>query len=173
MKKTAVREKISKTVLEILGEKKITDIKISELTERAKVARASFYRNFNSIDDVLDYIADKYKVDLNKQIIPLLISQNYEAWYNEVKKVLKKIYDGKEKFTDVLTDNLRVIFLKIQQQNMQDESHSWTKDPHTKYEHIAKISAFYSVCLAWLKDGAVEPIDSMTIFILEKVLLVK
>lgn len=173
MKKTAVREKISKTVLEILGEKKITDIKISELTERAKVARASFYRNFNTIDDVLDYIADKFKVDLNKQIIPLLINKNYEAWYNEVKSVLKRIYDEKDKYTDVLTDNLKIIFFKIQQQNMQDESHSWAKDPHVKYEHIAKISAFYSVCLAWLKDGATEPIDEMTIFILEKVLLVK
>lgn len=41
-KKMSVKDKISKTVLEMLGEKSLADIKISELTDRAKVARASF-----------------------------------------------------------------------------------------------------------------------------------
>ena len=172
MKKTAVREKISKTVLQILGEKKITEIKISELTDRANVARASFYRNFNSIDEVLDYIAEGYAISFNKQIMPLLVSRNYEAWFREVKSVLENIYKDRDKYTDVLTDNLRMIFFKMQEMNTQDESHSWAKDAYMKYEHIAKISAFYSVCFAWIKSGAKESIDDMTIFMLEKVILV-
>ena len=172
MKKTAVREKISKTVLEILGEKPITEIKISELTERAKVARASFYRNFNTIDEVLDYIAEGYAIDFNKQILPLLINKNYEAWYKVIKEVIENIYKDKDKYTDVLTDNLSIIFFKMQEKNDHDSSHSWAKDPYLKYEHIAKISAFYSVCFTWIKSGAKESIDDMTIFMLDKIILV-
>lgn len=172
MKRTAVREKISKTILEILGEKLITEVKISELTDRANVARASFYRNFNSIDEVLDYIAEGYAIKFNKQIMPLLVSRNYEAWYKEIKSVLETIYNDRDKYTDVLTENLRMIFFKMQEMNSQDSTHSWAKDAYMKYEHIAKISAFYSVCFAWIKSGSVESIDDMTIFMLEKVILV-
>ena len=48
-----VIEHITDALLNLLQEKPIEDISISELCELAKIGRASFYRNFNSKEDIL------------------------------------------------------------------------------------------------------------------------
>lgn len=48
-----VIEHITKSLLALLEEKAIEDISISELCDNAGIGRASFYRNFNSKEDIL------------------------------------------------------------------------------------------------------------------------
>lgn len=48
-----VIEHITIALLNLLREKAIEDISISELCEQAGIGRASFYRNFNSKEDIL------------------------------------------------------------------------------------------------------------------------
>ena len=52
-KNNYVRSQILKTVLEMMKEQDFNGIVISNLTDRACVGRASFYRNFASKEDVL------------------------------------------------------------------------------------------------------------------------
>lgn len=172
MKKTTVRNKICNAVLDLLGKKSLSEITISELTENAKVARASFYRNFNSFDEVIDYIAEDYIISFNEQIKPLYVSGNYEAWYKLVHNVLEKIYAKKDNFTSVLSSNLRIIFNRMEELNKNISSDIFSSSPYIRYEHISKISAFYSVCVNWIQNGAKESIDDMTIFMLNKILFI-
>ena len=172
-KKSAVKRRICEAVLDLLGEKSVAEIRISELTEKAKVARASFYRNFNSFDEVLDCIAEDYLVSFNDLIQPLLVSGDYNAWHDEVHKVLSNIYDKRKNFTDVLSNNLIIIFYKMEEKNKSLKSKLFDESPFIRYEHVSKISAFYSVCMSWIQHGAKESIDEMTLFMLEKVLGVK
>ena len=172
-KNKSAKDKISDTLLDMLGSKYITDIRILELTKEANVARASFYRHFNSIEDVLDYIAERYFIGFNEQILPLLINNDYAAWYKEVHNVLTRVYNKKDNFTDILSNNLRIIFYKVAEKNKLIPTHEWKISSLTMYEHVAKITAFYNVCIAWLQNGAIEPIEEMTKFVLEKVLQVK
>lgn len=50
---SAVRRNITDALFDLMAEKPLDSIRISELTSRAQVARVSFYRNFDSKDDVL------------------------------------------------------------------------------------------------------------------------
>ncbi len=52
-KNSYVRGQILRALLELLDEKDLGSVSVSELTERAGVGRASFYRNFESKEDVL------------------------------------------------------------------------------------------------------------------------
>lgn len=52
-KENYVPEKITNTLLELLNDKSLKDISISELCDTAGVGRASFYRNFESKEDIL------------------------------------------------------------------------------------------------------------------------
>ena len=52
-KNTYVREQLTKALIQLLQEKRIEDISVSELTQRAQVGRASFYRNYQSLSDIL------------------------------------------------------------------------------------------------------------------------
>ena len=49
-----VRECITKALLQLMDKKPISDITITELVERAGVARVSFYRNFTSKENVIE-----------------------------------------------------------------------------------------------------------------------
>lgn len=54
-----VIEHITKSLLELLKNKMIEDISISELCDHAGIGRASFYRNFNSKEDILRVYINK------------------------------------------------------------------------------------------------------------------
>ena len=57
---TYVRNAITSALLDLLKEKSFTEISVSELTATAKVSRNSFYRNYRSMEDILnDYIKDQ------------------------------------------------------------------------------------------------------------------
>ena len=170
-KKSAVKQKICNTLLELFAEKSIAEIKISELTEKSKVARASFYRNFKSFDDVLEYVASGYVIDFIEKYEPLLVNGDYESWYKTVKEILEKMYFKKDTFTTILTENLRIVFYKFEQIMLNDPNHLWTTNPYKKYEHIAKVSAFYAICEEWIRSGANESIDDMAAFLVNNLLL--
>lgn len=62
---------ITDALLELLKEKTLSEISISELCESARVGRASFYRNFGNKEDIL-------KAHLN---------EIFQEWVNEYEKV--------------------------------------------------------------------------------------
>lgn len=168
-KRLTTKEKLRVALIDLLGEKGITEIKINELTKAANVSRGSFYRNFDSIDALLDYTANVFAEDFTNKYIMLLFSNDYKLWYDQTEKILTGIYQNKEHFNDTLTNNLKVVFSKIQQIFATDKSHIW-KDDYKKYEHISKISSFYAVAMMWIKDGAKKSIPDMTDFMLTHIM---
>ena len=58
-KNTYVKKQITGALLELLKEKPISDISVSELTGRAKTGRVSFYRNYRSKEDILKEESDR------------------------------------------------------------------------------------------------------------------
>ena len=58
-KNTWVKRQITAALLDLLREKKLADISISELTDRAGVGRVSFYRNYQGKEDILREESDR------------------------------------------------------------------------------------------------------------------
>lgn len=80
--KPTVKSQIKKAFLNLLSEKAYLDISISDIVNRAHVARMSFYRNFNGIDDVIKSIAD----DITHNfvfILSSLVNDNSERKWRE------------------------------------------------------------------------------------------
>ena len=48
-----VRRNLTEALLQLLDEKRLDEITVTELVARAQVARVSFYRNFDNLDEVL------------------------------------------------------------------------------------------------------------------------
>lgn len=53
-----VKEQIVNALLDLMKEKKYDEISISEITKRAGVSRVSYYRNYNSKEDILTSYID-------------------------------------------------------------------------------------------------------------------
>ena len=58
-KKTYVKKQITLALLELLKEKAIDEISISELTKKAQVGRVSLYRNYQTKEDILKEESDR------------------------------------------------------------------------------------------------------------------
>ena len=57
-----VKEHITTAILELLREKPIGEISVSELCELAGIGRASFYRNFESKEDIIrEYVRQLFQ----------------------------------------------------------------------------------------------------------------
>ncbi len=100
-----VRECITQALLKLMKQGKYYDITVSELVKTAGVSRNSFYRNYESIDDILkqhleertakwwdnyiknpngDIIAEVFRHFLDmKEVITLLYSQNLSHLLSE------------------------------------------------------------------------------------------
>lgn len=58
---------ITDAMLELLAEKSMSDISISELANKAQVGRASFYRNYACKEDILKMYLDKLFKDIQSE----------------------------------------------------------------------------------------------------------
>ena len=51
-----VSEEITNALMDLMAEKPFTEITVTDVVNRAGVARASFYRNFSSTGEILDLV---------------------------------------------------------------------------------------------------------------------
>ena len=58
-KNTYVKKQITTALLALLKEKPLSDISVSELTNKAEIGRVSFYRNYQSKEDILKEESDR------------------------------------------------------------------------------------------------------------------
>ena len=94
-----VRSQILKTLLEMMKEQPFDSIVISTLVKRAEVGRASFYRNYTDLPDVLKQESDRLTSIWSKQYD----SQPHEA-PNEILITLLDFYKEHSDFFLALYD---------------------------------------------------------------------
>lgn len=95
---------IELALLELLGEKRITEISISELSLAADVNRKTFYNHYSSVEDVLSHIEQDFFHYIFSLLPDTITINNTIEIYNLVlsifkateplKEMLKKIYIG-------------------------------------------------------------------------------
>lgn len=85
---TRTRAWLLETLLELIEEKEYSEISITELTERAGIARQTLYRNYTGMNDILlsrmDEILDEYMALVRKN----LEMKNDPYWDFEVKQLV-------------------------------------------------------------------------------------
>ena len=58
-KNTYVKKQITAALLDLLKEKSLSAISVSELTSKAEIGRVSFYRNYQNKEDILKEESDR------------------------------------------------------------------------------------------------------------------
>ena len=61
-------ESIQLAIISLLREKSFSEITIQELVKKAGVSRSAFYRNYQSREEVLQFIVHNFFADLAKQM---------------------------------------------------------------------------------------------------------
>ncbi|WP_297436234.1 TetR/AcrR family transcriptional regulator, partial [uncultured Clostridium sp.] len=161
-------ERISNAMLEILKEKEFDSISITEICSRAEVARKTFYRNFNSKEDVIKTAIDlklsefKGTGILKEMANPLELSERYiQFWYDRrdfLKLLLERNLFGILNYKyDIYMQDLRKLmkgdeeetpeieyFLKFISGGFWNVLQTWVrKDFKESPKELAKLTAIY------------------------------
>jgi len=166
---------IYESLANLMYEKNYEDIKITEIVERAKVGRTTFYRNFDSIDDVLRMKCDETFDNLYKYIVDyyndtdisdkaLFIKPLLRFWYvnSDIIDLLLKANK-----LDILNDSAIKIFDAF-------DPHLWprssTINNHPDYFIALQSGIFISILSQWIKRGKDIPPDDLADLILKQII---
>jgi len=165
-----VKECITEALLKLMNEKEISDITITELVERAGVARASFYRNFNSIGDVIDLIVDELYEELIVDILPLLNGTDERLWREFLFEYFYRISRHKREMSEIGLRNISVIFSRMDQKLKQIEELDMENNIRNKYLPRGKMALINGITKKWIDSGMKETPEEMIDFIMTFIL---
>ncbi len=148
---------IYEALTSLMKEQKFDDIKITELVSRAQVSRATFYRNFDSLIDVLIYISDNTFTRLLDYLIkhhknnPVKRSSEFIKpflyYFDNNTIIVKQLIQAKREH--ILTDSLVKMFDNIQPQfeNVANEANdTWD------YFIAIRTGITINILIQWIKN---------------------
>lgn len=149
-----VTEHITDALLKLLRDKPIEDIPISELCEVAGIGRSSFYRNFNSKEDILrGYIQNIFQDWTNGD------NQGANQPLSELLKSMFSHFEAHRSFYELLNQRNLIYLLKDVIIGI-----CGPKPEHSKMEAYARTYvayALYGWIEVWFQRGMEETAEEM------------
>ncbi len=161
-----LKERIADALLELCSEKPFPEISVSEITDRADVGRATYYRHFSSKEDVVAFkfqtifeslpVPDPHKVrpHIDSAKPPNVdVMEKYFAAYlrhlEENREVLERIYAAKLDYA---------LFIYLYRDNVATLQNAATIDRYVAALHSA--SAF-AIVDQWITSGFAESAEEL------------
>ncbi len=153
------RERIVSALTGLMSEKDYTSITITEITQRAKVSRMTYYRNYSSKEDILR----KFMSDVGDRIHAKIVENNLHRdpyrYYLTLFEMLGK-YDAL--VNAALTAGLDGLILDCIARNMDQTFLGSASHPDSeKYLLRFYAGAFFHVFIEWTRSGRQESCESM------------
>ena len=153
-----VRRSITDALFSLMKDKNFSEITITEIIREAGVARASFYRNYTSKEDVLltliSFVLNDYRETADYNLEEYYTYQNVLRSFQYFKKYEKYVID--------LYQHGFVISL-LEELNQFHESIAGVMKVHsvTRYQLYMYIGALYNTAIVWLLSEEQEPVEEI------------
>ncbi|MCM1525776.1 MAG: TetR/AcrR family transcriptional regulator [Clostridium sp.] len=159
-----VKKNITDTLFTLMEKKSLAEIRITELVEKAGVARASFYRNYSSKEDVLVTlirdILDEFREEMDLSQGTVYTYQNVLLSFQYFKKYRNYVLDlQRSGFSAVLMDELNHFHESV-------EGHM-PYDSIEKYILYMYIGALMNTAVTWLTDDERNAPEDMARYFLK------
>lgn len=148
-----VKKSITETLPGLMQQKSFSDISITEIIRTAGVARASFYRNYNSKEDVLTTLIEDVLEQFQSEV-----SHEGSAYFT-YQNVLKSFQYFKT-YSNYVLDLYLFGYgsILLEELNQSHEMIAGTMSSHSieKYKLYMYIGALYNTAIIWISNGAKE-----------------
>jgi len=161
MEKNLTKEYIYEAFFKLLETSPYEKISVSNITQKAGVSRMSFYRNFNSKEDLIKQTLNLILGHLQTLIKDIETKNEYtiiKCFFETFKKykvVLMALSDSE------ISKTIADLTMKKLKENYPEDKFNKTQ----KYLPIFKYAAITSVMFEWLKDGCEESPEEMSRFL--------
>ncbi len=154
--KSSVKKRMADAFVDMLSQKSYADITVTDIVNTAQVARVSFYRNFNSISDVVDYITDELANEFIDKILPVLNSNDENKWREFLFDFINNALNNRRKIEAINLQNTTVLFSHLNTKMQMYVNVNSNKTISDKYTSYVKACLFNNVVKKWIDDGMVE-----------------
>lgn len=151
-----VAERIADGFLELLAEKQFPDITISEITRKAQVARASFYRNFSSTNDVLDYVVKDIVDKIYEIAKPIINCDDRRKWREFIFRFIYLVNESDNYYVLIRSQNIPLLLERFFESALAMVPDTGKDRLHDKYDLIARFSMISGVLIRWKDTGMEE-----------------
>ncbi len=153
------RECLATALMQLMKEKPIDRITITELVKRSGVSRTAFYRNYSTKEEILQNLCEEITALTNEFISKPEFKENTYLWFKECFKVIKENADV---INTILDANLSLNGEMIAR-SVLDSMYS-SDDRMTRYRKRAMAAAFQRILCLWVREGMIESVDEMAEF---------
>lgn len=154
--KSSVKKRMADAFVDMLSQKSYADITVTDIVNTAQVARVSFYRNFNSISDVVDYITDELANEFIDKILPVLNSNDENKWREFLFDFINNALNNRRKIEAINLQNTAVLFSHLNTKMQMYVNVNSNKTISDKYTSYVKACLINNVVKKWIDDGMVE-----------------
>lgn len=154
--KSSVKKRMADAFVDMLSQKSYADITVTDIVNTAQVARVSFYRNFNSISDVVDYITDELANEFIDKIFPVLNSNDENKWREFLFDFINNALNNRGKIEAINLQNTAVLFSHLNTKMQMYVNVNSNKTISDKYTSYVKACLINNVVKKWIDDGMVE-----------------
>ena len=148
-----VKKDITDTLLSLMHEKSFAKITISEIIEKANVARASFYRNYESKEDVLMTLVDDVLDDFRTKAEYNL--SNYYT-YEHVLRCFEYFKRYEKYVLDLYEFGYGIRLLEKLNRFHEEITPAHIMTDVQKYKLYIFMGALFNTSVTWLKNGSKE-----------------
>ena len=154
--KSSVKKRMADAFVDMLSQKSYADITVTDIVNTAQVARVSFYRNFNSISDVVDYITDELANEFIDKILPVLNCNDENKWREFLFDFINNALNNRGKIEAINLQNTAVLFSHLNTKMQMYVNVNSNKTISDKYTSYVKACLINNVVKKWIDDGMVE-----------------
>lgn len=155
MKTSKTKDRIRDGLYAAMKTKAYADITITDVIKASGIARASFYRSYKNLDDVLRDIIAKYRIGLERLFFPELLFSGKEPAINRIADFLQRIKIGDIPLTDLLHENLAMLIYRMGFGDIPVHSES-ISETERRYVFPVTMGILFTVALNWAKSGYPE-----------------
>ncbi len=166
-----VRGRLIDAFLDLLDEKFYMDITVTDLVNHAHVARASFYRHFHSMNDIVDLIADEICASFIEDVYPALMSGDERKLREYLFRYFYQLSGHEDKLANVSPQNTAIFLSRIDARMKAAEIKLPENTVQEKYAVTAKLGLINSISRKWMKDGMKETPEELINYIMSVITL--
>lgn len=148
-------ECMAQALMELLRERPFSSISITELTKKAGVSRMTFYRNYNSVEEVFE----KYNDYLFRCYHEEVLAHSKHASFIQKENILiafEFFHRYAEYITCLMNNNFGGSIREKIIENELSLSLSSKNDDESRYLTIAYANTIFGILTAWLQGGMKE-----------------
>lgn len=153
-----VKREIIEALFSLLRKKEFSEITVTNLVTEAHVARASYYRNFNTKEEIIEeYMASVYRdLEASTETGNSTFAFSYEELVKRFERSLTCLLQKKAYILALYANGFGSLILEVMNRYVENAVGDMPRTSIERYKLYFVTGAAFNVLIKWLEDGAME-----------------